>query len=110
MNAELLTEKRNDIGHQQKLIEKLDEQPASHKATVENEVKQVQSVVKTDMKSYSLQLLRKLVRQTQHRKKYIQQSEMVQKKMFVAETSWYMLLQHFKSNTFIEDVTVKVLT
>ena len=53
INTELLTEKKNVIDLQAKLIEKRDEELASLKAAVESEVKSVQSVVETEMKSYS---------------------------------------------------------
>ena len=49
INAELLTEKRKVIDFQTSLIKEL----ASVEATVEIEVKLAQSVVKTEIKSYS---------------------------------------------------------
>ena len=49
INAELLTEKRKVIDFQTSLIKEL----ASVEATVESEVKLAQSVVKTEIKSYS---------------------------------------------------------
>ena len=53
INAELLEEKKTVIDLQAKLIEKRDEELSSLKAAVKDEVKSVQGVVETEMKSYS---------------------------------------------------------
>ncbi len=53
MNTELLQEKQTVIDLQAKLIEKGDEELTSFKTSVQNEVKSVQSVLQTEMKSYS---------------------------------------------------------
>ena len=53
INAELLEEKKNVIDLQAKLIEKRDGELSSLRAAVKDEVKSVQEVVETEMKSYS---------------------------------------------------------
>ena len=53
INAELLEEKKTVIDLQSKLIEKRDEELSSLRAAVKDEVKSVQEVVETEMKSYS---------------------------------------------------------
>ena len=53
INAELFEEKKTVIDLQAKLIEKRDEELSSLKAAVKDEVKSVQGVVETEMKSYS---------------------------------------------------------
>ena len=53
INAELLEEKKTVIDLQAKLIEKRDEELSSLRAAVKDEVKSVQGVVETEMKSYS---------------------------------------------------------
>ena len=53
INAELLEEKKTVIDLQSKLIEKRDEELSSLRAAVKDEVKSVQGVVETEMKSYS---------------------------------------------------------
>ena len=53
INAELLEEKKTVIDLQARLIEKRDEELSSLRAAVKDEVKSVQGVVETEMKSYS---------------------------------------------------------
>ena len=53
INSELLSEKKNVIDLQAKLIEKHDEELVLLKSAVAEEVKSVQGVVETELKSYS---------------------------------------------------------
>ena len=53
INSELLSEKKNVINLQAQLIEKRDEELVLLKSAVAEEVKSVQSVVETELKSYS---------------------------------------------------------
>ena len=53
INSELLSEKKNVIDLQAKLIEKRDEELVLLTSAVAEEVKSVQGVVETELKSYS---------------------------------------------------------